>query len=90
MAKVKFTSALKRFFPSLDEIEIEGSSINEVLERVNIKYPGMKSYILEEDGSLRKHVNIFLGDELISDRIDLSDQVKSQDKILIFQALSGG
>lgn len=90
MAKVKFTSALKRFFPSLEEIEIEGSSINEVLEGVNIKYPGMNSYILEEDGSLRKHVNIFLGDELISDRIELSDQVKSQDKILIYQALSGG
>ena len=90
MAKVKFTSALKRFFPSLQEIEIEGSSVNEVLEGVNNKYPGMNNYILEEDGSLRKHVNIFLGDELILDRICLSDQVKSQDKILIFQALSGG
>lgn len=90
MAKVKFTSALKRFFPTLEEVEMEGNSVNEVLERVNIKYPGMNSYLLEEDGSLRKHVNIFLGDELILDRIGLSDQVNSQDKILIFQALSGG
>ena len=90
MAKVKFTSALKRFFPSLEEIEMAGSTINEVLVGVNNKYPGINSYILEEDGSLRKHVNIFLGEELISDRIDLSDQVNSQDKILIFQALSGG
>ncbi len=90
MAKVKFTSALKRFFPTLEEVEMEGNSINEVLEKINIKYPGINSYLLEEDGSLRKHVNIFLGDELILDRIGLSDQVKSQDKILIFQALSGG
>jgi len=90
MAKVKFTSALKRFFPTLEEVEMEGNSINEVLAKINIKYPGINSYLLEEDGSLRKHVNIFLGDELILDRIGLSDQVKSQDKILIFQALSGG
>ncbi|MDH5476594.1 MAG: MoaD/ThiS family protein [Cyclobacteriaceae bacterium] len=90
MAKVKFTAALKRFFPTLDEIEIEGNSIQEILNGVNKKYPGIDNYILEEDGSLRKHVNIFLENDMINDRKRLTDQVKSNDQILIFQALSGG
>ncbi|MDH5476616.1 MAG: MoaD/ThiS family protein [Cyclobacteriaceae bacterium] len=90
MAKVKFTAALKRFFPSLDEIEVEGDSVQEVITGVNKKFPGITNYILEEDGSLRKHVNIFLENDMISDRDNLSDQVKSNDQILIFQALSGG
>lgn len=90
MAKVKFTAALKRFFPTLDEIEVEGDSVQGILEGVNEKYPGINNYILDEDGSLRKHVNIFLENDMINDREKLSDQVQPSDQILIFQALSGG
>ena len=90
MAKIKFTSALNRFFPDLTEMEIHASTIQEVLIKTEQKYPGLKSYLLEEDGSLRKHVNIFINDELIHDRKALTDEVSDDNEILIFQALSGG
>ena len=53
-------------------------------------YPGMQDYLLEEDGSLRKHVNIFVRDEMMIDRNTLSDILTDGDEVLIFQALSGG
>ena len=90
MAKIKFTSALKRFFPNLQDGIIEGGTINEIVQNANKNHPGLLDYLLEEDGSLRRHVNIFLKDELISDRTKLTDQVNSKDEILIIQALSGG
>ncbi len=90
MAKIKFTSALKRFFPELSDMVIEGNTIKEVMNNTEKKVPGLTSYILEEDGSLRKHVNIFLGEDLIDDRKTLSDKVSNKDQILIYQALSGG
>lgn len=90
MAKVKFTAALTRFFPGLRELEVEGNTVQEVLKRVNAEVPGVINYLLEEDGSLRKHVNIFVKDELIKDRNTLSDEVHSQDEMFIYQALSGG
>ena len=90
MAQVKFTSALTRFFPDLDEMEIGGDTINEVLQKTNDRVPGIINYLLEEDGSLRKHVNIFLKNNQITDREHLSDHVQSDDEILIYQALSGG
>lgn len=90
MAKVKFTAALTRFFPGLQELEVEGGTVQEVLRRVNAEVPGVINYLLEEDGSLRKHVNIFVKDELIKDRNTLSDEVHSRDEMLIYQALSGG
>jgi molybdopterin converting factor small subunit len=90
MAKVKFTAALTRFFPGLRELEVEGNTVQEVLKRVNAEVPGVTNYLLEEDGSLRKHVNIFVKDELIKDRNTLSDEVHSQDEMFIYQALSGG
>lgn len=90
MAKVRFTSALKRFFPGLDEVESRGSTVKEVIEEVEQKFPGISDYILTEDGSLRKHVNIFLNEDLIHDRERLSDKVESENEVLIYQALSGG
>ena len=90
MAKIKFTSALKRFFPTLQDEIIEGKTVHEIVQNVNKHHPGLINYLLEEDGSLRRHVNIFLKDELIADRTRLTDQVNSKDEILIMQALSGG
>lgn len=90
MAKVRFTAALKRFYPNLQEETVEGGSVAVVLKTINQKYPGILDYILEEDGRLRKHVNIFVKEELIKDKETLSDLVSDQDEILIYQALSGG
>ena len=90
MIKVKFTSALKQFFPDLSEQELESTSIKEIITSIESIYPGMQDYLLEEDGSLRKHVNIFVRDEMMVDRHRLSDTLIDGDDVLIFQALSGG
>jgi molybdopterin converting factor small subunit len=90
MARVKFTSALRRFFPSLTELDIAGDSVREALFNIEQRYPGMLTYLMEDNGQLRKHVNIFLKGELIKDRVTLNDPVNPLDELLIFQALSGG
>lgn len=90
MAKVKFTAALKRFFPELSDGEFEGKTVHDIVMNADSLFPGIRNYLLEEDGSLRKHVNIFLKEELIRDRHQLKDQVDDHDEVLIYQALSGG
>lgn len=90
MAKVKFTSALKPFFPDLSEMEVQADTIHDIIECVNHRVPGISSYLLDENGGLRKHVNVFICEDLIKDRINLSDTVNDHDEVLIYQALSGG
>ena len=90
MPIIKFTTALKRFYPNLKELEIASGTVAELVEIINDTYPGIKDYIVDEQGQLRKHVNIFIGNELIEDREQLKDIVKENDELLIFQALSGG
>lgn len=90
MPKVKFTSALKRFFPSLEEVDVEAGSVRDLIVELEKKHPGISSYLVDERGQLRQHVNVFVKDELIHDRETLSDSVKKNDVVLIFQALSGG
>jgi molybdopterin synthase sulfur carrier subunit len=91
MAKVKFTRHLFRYFPDLhNNINIEGTTVADVITNLDSQYPGLAAYVVDERGVLRKHVNIFLGDDLIHDRQTLSDSVQENDQIYIFQALSGG
>jgi molybdopterin synthase sulfur carrier subunit len=90
MPTVKFTSNLKRFFPDLTEHRSEEVSIPGILDSIETRFPGFKDYIIDEHGSLRKHVNIFIGNDLIQDRVQLSDALDTSDELYIMQALSGG
>lgn len=93
MSRVKFTRHLVRFFPELTdsaEVEANGATVAEIIADLNAAYPGLADYIVDEHGQLRRHVNIFVGEELIQDRVRLSDAVQPSDRLYIYQALSGG
>ena len=90
MPTVKFTYALNRFFKGLKDTPTEGNTLKEVLKHIDTRYPGIRNYILDEQGSLRRHVNIFIDGRLINDRITLRDSFSEDSEIYIIQALSGG
>ena len=90
MPTVRFTPNLKRFFPDLQTIEVEANTVAEVVTQVNQRWEGLADYIVDEHGRLRKHVNIFLGEDQIHDEESLSDALNSDSKVFIMQALSGG
>ena len=90
MATVKFTNALKRFFPDLQPLSVAAQSLQEILSELNVKYPGLNTYIVDERGQLRKHVNIFIDGRMIEDRESLTDRLDDVKEIYIMQALSGG
>lgn len=90
MAHIKFTPNLKRFFPDLTEIDVDANTVADVVTAVDARWRGLADYIIDEHGALRKHVNIFVGDELIYDKKALSDKVTPESRIYIMQALSGG
>ena len=60
------------------------------LDEIEERHKGIKDYIVDESGVLRKHVNIFIGNELIKDRNGLTDVAGENEEIYIMQALSGG
>ena len=89
MGRITFTSNLQRHLPC-PPARAEGKTVREVLDRVFADNPLLRSYVLDDQGRVRRHVNIFLNDESIADRERLSDPVGPTDDIYVFQALSGG
>lgn len=90
MPVVKFTANLKRFYPDLAPLEVESTTVAGALEEVERNHKGLKDYIVDENGELRKHVNIFIGNDMIQDRQSLADALGAKDEMYIMQALSGG
>lgn len=92
MPVVRFAQHLYRFFPVLQgrEVRVPGATAAEVIRELERLQPGLAFYVCDEHGALRRHVNIFIGDEHIRDRAALSDAVPEQAEVYIMQSLSGG
>jgi hypothetical protein len=90
MPHVSFTRHLQRFFPTLAEGEVPGATVREVIDELERRHPGLASYLMDETGRLRRHVNIFVGEEPFHDRVQLGDRLSPSDDVFILQALSGG
>ena len=89
MTQVSFTENLRRHV-DCPPVSVCGSTVREVLEEVFAGNPRLKSYILDDQGRVRRHVNVFINGRFVSDRLALSDRVRPEDEVFVFQALSGG
>ena len=92
MPRVDLTNHLYTHFPALEgrALEVEGGTVAEVLAELEALAPGIGSYLCDERGRLRQHVNVFVGRERVRDRVTLTDPVEPDGRLLIVQALSGG
>ena len=90
MATIAFTPHLSRFFPALRDEDLEAGSVAEVIAALDRMHPGLASYLVDERGRLRQHVNVFVEGRPVRDREALSDALDSRSKVYIAQALSGG
>lgn len=89
MAKVVFTENIQRHVPC-PATEAAGATVREVLDNVFAANPPARSYVLDDQAALRRHMSIFVDGVLIRDRARLSDPVSVASNIFVFQALSGG
>ncbi len=90
MPRLRFTSHLRRFFPKLEEMVIAGTTVAETVAALDRLHPGLAGYVTDDQGALRKHVNIFVNASPVQDRERLSDPLVPEDEVFILQALSGG
>ena len=88
--KVRIPTPLRKLTNGLDEVSVNGATVSAVLEDLERQYPGIKERICEGDGKLRKFVNLYLNDEDIRFKENLSTTVKESDELSIVPAIAGG
>jgi molybdopterin synthase sulfur carrier subunit len=89
VATLAFTSNLRRHVdcPSAD---VPGGTVAECLAAYFELHPQVRTYVLDDQGRIRRHVAVFVGGEQLRDPARQSDTVAEGTEITVMQALSGG
>lgn len=89
MPSVEFAAALTRHVPCPPQA-VAAETLRAALEGAFLAAPALKSYVLDEQGAVRKHVAVFINARMISSRTDLDIALEAGDKVMVIQALTGG
>ena len=87
---VNVTSVIEKLVGGQRSFERVGDSVKSLIENINEAYTGFSDQILEEDGELRRFVNIYLNDEDIRYLDGLNTELTDDDTVSILPALAGG
>lgn len=97
MAKVVLASALSRWLPksaSAGEgetaLEVGGATVGEVLDKVFELHPSLRGYVVDDQGSVRHHVAIFVDGTALRRKNNLDQALGEHAEVHVMQALSGG
>ena len=89
MPVVEFAPALTRHVPCAPQT-VDAATLRSALDRAFDAAPGLRHYVLDEQGAVRKHVAVFVNARMIADRAQLDTALAPSDKVMVIQALTGG
>jgi sulfur-carrier protein len=83
---------LRAFAGGTDAVQINGSpaTLRDALDELWKSYPGIRDRVINEEGRLREHINIFVGDENVRYTGDFATRLAPNAQISILPAVSGG
>jgi molybdopterin synthase sulfur carrier subunit len=90
MATVRIPTPLRKLTEGKEEVSAMGATIGQVLDDLERNYPGIKARICDENGQVRRFVNIFANDEDIRFLANLDTPVGEKDEVSIVPAIAGG
>jgi hypothetical protein len=85
--RVRIAALLHSYTGGLKIIEVEASTIGEAIAALDRRFPGIAFRIVDEQGQIRPHMNIFLGEEKVR---DIAASIEGTAEVYIVGALSGG
>ena len=89
MPIVSFAPQLQRHVPCPTQ-RVDAATLGDALHKAFLNAPALERYVLDEQGHVRKHVAVFLNNEMIASRRNMALPVAAEDNIMVIQALSGG
>jgi molybdopterin synthase sulfur carrier subunit len=87
---IRIPTPMRKLTNDQETVQAAGANIGELIEDLEKSYPGIKERLCDQDGNVRRFVNIFLNDEDIRFLEDKGTAVKAGDEISIVPAIAGG
>jgi sulfur-carrier protein len=87
---VRIPTTLRTLTAGKSEVSLEGSSVRDVLTSLDEAHPGFADRLLDDDGNLRRFVNVFVADDDIRFLEGLDTPVPDGSEVSIIPAVAGG
>lgn len=87
---MRIPTPLRRYTRNASEVQVEARTLGEALEQLEQRYPGIRERLVDENGQLRRFVNIFVNDEDVRYLQELDTPLKEGDEISIVPSIAGG
>ncbi|RPJ48055.1 MAG: MoaD/ThiS family protein [Candidatus Latescibacterota bacterium] len=85
--KVRFSSHLAAYTKGASEIEERAATLAELVDRLELRFPGIRFRMIDEQDRIRPHLRFFVGGEPAK---DLARPIHAGEDVHILGALSGG
>jgi sulfur-carrier protein len=90
MPSVLIPTPLRKLTNDLELVQAAGSNVGELLDNLDRAFPGLKERVCDEQGNVRRFVNVFVNGEDIRFLEEKATPVKDADEVSIVPAIAGG
>ncbi len=88
--KVRIPTPLRKLTNNEELVEVKAGTIGEAIAELQSRYPGIKERLVDDNGEVRRFVNVYLNEEDIRFLNNQQTPLKDGDEISIIPAIAGG
>lgn len=90
MPSIRIPTPLRKLSGDRDEVTVEAVNVSDMIEKLEKECPGMKERICDENGEVRRFINIYINNEDIRFLNGKDTELKDSDTVSIIPAIAGG
>ena len=88
--KVRIPTPLRKLTNNEELIEVKAANIGDAIAELQSKFPGIKERLVDDNGDVRRFVNVYVNEEDIRFLQNQQTPLKDGDEISIIPAIAGG
>ncbi len=88
--QVRIPTPLRRFTGGSEEVAAAGTTVGSVIDDLERQYAGIKERLCDNEGQVRRFVNIYVNGDDIRFLNNLDSELKDGDELSIVPAIAGG
>ena len=87
---VRIPTILRTYTGGESEVTADGATLAEIIDDLDANYSGIKGRILDDNGALRRFVNVYVGNEDVRFLDDLATPTPDGTQVSVIPAVAGG
>jgi molybdopterin synthase sulfur carrier subunit len=88
--KVRIPTPLRKLTNNEEVVEVSATTIGAAITELQSRYPGIQERLMDENGEVRRFVNVYVNEEDIRFLQNQQTPLKDGDEVSIIPAIAGG